>query len=296
MSSLTLSTKALVTLLALGTMTASALAKPSNLEIACAPLPDTGTTPSPGESIGADPTTEFPDNWEEATVDEVLTPEVRDRILQTAAAEVDRPAADLRIAAAETATFDGCMGIYVPNQACTMIAIFGLRTVVTDGDQSWVYHTRQDGQGAVQNPTASGSRNGLIPDFIPQPVADVEPDLEDHIFRSVESGSLAGDFRETVLLADGRLIQRENGTVTADARLSPEELAAFQQMLEDQRFPNLHRLRYVTDAAFADYPTMRLSARYLQTEYIDLALDDAPEALQAIVQAWEDLVTEAGLA
>lgn len=285
MSSLTLSTKALITLLALGTMAASA--------IACAPLPDTGTTPSPGESVGADPAAEFPDNWEEADVDQVLTSEVRDRILQTVAIEVDRPVEDLRIAAAETATFDGCMGIYVPDQACTRIAIFGLRVVVTDGDQSWVYHTQQNGEGTVQNPTASGSRNGLIPDFIPQSVA--EPHPEEHIFRAVKSGGRGGYSQSTVLLDDRRLLQKENGTVMAEARLSPEALAAFQQVLEDQRFPNLNRLRYVTDAAFADYPTVRLSVRHLQTEYLDLAIDDAPEALQAIVQAWEDLVAEAEL-
>ncbi|MGF1569557.1 MAG: hypothetical protein ACFCVD_16065 [Nodosilinea sp.] len=287
MSSLTLSTQALMTLFTLGTMTASAF---------CAPLPDRGTMPSPGEPVVSEPAAEeLPDDWDGADVDEVLTPTVRDLILQSVAIDLDRPVADLRIAAAETATFDGCMGIYGPDQICTAIAIFGLRMVVTDGDQSWVYHTRQDGQEVVQNPTASGSRNGLIPDFIPQPAAEVEPDSEDYIFRSVESGSLAGYFKETGLLADGRLIQTESGTVIAEARLSAEEVATFQQVLEDQRFPNLNRLRYVTDAAFADYPTVRLSARYLETEYIDLALDDAPTALQAVVQAWGELVAEAEL-
>jgi hypothetical protein len=285
MSSFTLSTKALITLLALGVLSAGA--------IACAPLPD--ATPTPEENRVSDPLQVVPSPGEEATVDEILTPELRDRILQAVASEVDRPAANLRIAAAETATFDGCMGIYVPNQACTMIAIFGLRVVVTDGDQSWVYHTDQDGKQIVQNPTASGSRNGLIPDFIPpsEPVAD--PDLDDPIFRSIEAGDLGGYAKETVLLADGQLIQRENGQVVASARLAAATVANFQAVLEDQRFPNLHRLRYVTDAAFADYPTVRLSMRHLQTEYIDLAIGDAPDALQATVAAWESLVAEARL-
>ncbi len=290
MSSLTLANQALMTLLALGTMTASA--------IACVPIPDTGTTPTPAEPVVSEPADEgLPTDWNQADMNKVLTPTVRQRILQGVAIDLDRPVEELRIATAETATFDGCMGIYVPDQMCTMIAIFGLRVVVTDGDQSWVYHTHQDGQGAVQNPTASGSRNGLIPDFIPQPVVDAEPepDPTDHIFRSVESGSLAGYSKEIVLLADGRLIQKESGRVIAEVRLSAEAFATFQQVLEDQRFPNLHGLRYVTDAAFADYPTVRLSAWYLETEYIDLALDDAPTALQAIVQAWGELVAEAGL-
>ncbi len=286
MQSLTASTRILAVLLVFGSLTTGA--------IACAPLPDPEPSPSPAEPMGSDPTAEFPDDWHDADIDEVLTPVVRDRILQAVATDVDRPATDLRIAAAETATFDGCMGIYVPDQACTMIAIFGLRVVVTDDDQSWVYHTRQDGEGAVQNPTASGSRNGLIPDFIPQPVAEGEPEPEDYVFRSVESGSLAGYSKEITLLADGRLLQQENGTVIAETLLSSEDVAAFQQALEDHRFPNLHRLRYITDAAFADYPTIRLSARHLQTEYIDLALDDAPAALQAIVQTWDVLVAEAG--
>ena len=278
-----------MTLFALGTLTTGALA--------CAPLPDAETS-SPGEAVVVDPATdEQPGDWGDANVDDVLTPAVRTRILQNVALDLDRPVETLRIAAAETATFDGCMGLYVPDMACTAIAIFGLRVVVTDGDQSWVYHTHQEvgTHGVVQNPTASGSRNGLIPDFIPRPATETEPDSQDHLFRAVESGSLAGDVKETMLMTDGRLIQRESGRVIAEARLSPEQVAAFQQVLEDQRFPNLNRMRYVTDAAFADYPTVRLSSRHLETEYIDLALEDAPIALQTIVVAWSDLVAEAGL-
>jgi hypothetical protein len=129
MSSLTLSTKVLIALLALGTMTTSALA--------CAPSPDADTNSSPGGVVVSGPATdEVPVNWDEVTADEVLTPAVRDRILQAVATDLDRPAANLRIAAAETATFDGCMGIYVPDQMCTAIALFGLRVVVTDGDHS----------------------------------------------------------------------------------------------------------------------------------------------------------------
>ncbi|MBD2427404.1 hypothetical protein [Phormidium sp. FACHB-1136] len=163
----------LITLLALGTLSTSALA--------CAPPPDSvtssdGVTASPpGDPIAAPIFDEFPEDWYGADVDEVLTPAVRDRILQNVAADLDRPVADLRLAAAETAIWNGCIGIYVPDMACTEIAILGLRVVVTDGNQSWVYHTHYDneGHGVVQNPTASGSRNGLILDFIPKSTASV---------------------------------------------------------------------------------------------------------------------------
>ncbi|QQE67543.1 hypothetical protein GFS31_42560 (plasmid) [Leptolyngbya sp. BL0902] len=291
MTFFTFSTQALTTLLALATLTTGAMA--------CAPLPDAEeATPSPGGAVVVDPSTdEQPSHWIDTDAEDVLTPAVRNRVLQNIAFDLGRPVETLRIAAAETAIFDGCMGIYVPDLACTEIALFGLRVVVTDGDQSWVYHTHQeaDTHGVVQNPTASGSRNGLIPDFIPRPVTEGEAEPEDHLFRSVESGSLAGYFKETILTTDGRLIQRESGRVVAEARLAPDQVAAFQQVLEDQRFPNLHRMRYVTDAAFADYPTVRLSSWSMEVDYIDLALADAPVALQAIVSAWDAVTAEAGL-
>lgn len=286
MAPLPLKTKSLMALLALGAIAVQGVA------VACSIAPGT----EPGEFLEQSeprPALEpIAENWEDVAVDDLLTPAVRTRILQTVAAEVDRPAADLRIAAAETATWDGCMGIYEPDQLCTAIAIAGLRLVVTDGDQSWVYHARQDGQGMVQNPTAI-SRNGLIPDFIPPVMSEPEAEPEAYIFRSVESGSLIGTQFETVLLTDGRLLRKENDKVVSERQLSAEQVAVFEQVLADQRFPNLNRLRYITDAAFADYPTVQLSAMHYETIYIDLAIGDAPPALQAVVQAWGELTAEA---
>jgi hypothetical protein len=287
MTSFTIKTKtlmALVGLLALGTTAVGA--------VACAPLPEPGATPDETIESPSNPETP-PYSGEMGQVDDVLTPEVRETILQTVAADVDRPVSELRIAAAETATWDGCMGIYVPDQMCTMIVISGLRVVVTDGEQSWVYHTREDGQNAVQNPTASGSQNELIPDFIPRVEGQPNETPEAYVFRSVVSGGLAGRQEVTTLMIDGRLLQTEGDTLVAQSQVTPEQLEAFQQVLEDQRFPNLNRMRYVTDAAFADYPTVQLSSLSIQSEYIDLAIEDAPTALQAVVQAWDNLVAEA---
>ncbi|MBD2230770.1 hypothetical protein [Phormidium tenue] len=289
MAPLPLQTKTLIALLALGTIAIQGMAA------ACIdPSSGAGGFPEQSEPRPAlEPNPEpRPGNWEVVTVEDLLTRAVSRRILRAVAAEVNRPASALRIAAAEPATWDGCMGIYEPDQFCTMIAISGLRLVVTDGDQSWVYHARQDGRELVQNPTAI-SRNGLIPDFIPPVMSEPEAEPEAHIFRSVESGSLIGTQFETVLLTDGRLLRKENDKVVSERQLSAAQVAAFEQVLADQRFPNLNRLRYITDAAFADYPTVQLSASHYETTYIDLAIDDAPPALQAVVQAWSDLTTEA---
>lgn len=274
----------LVSLLVLGTVTAhvSAMAQSRSQ-----PVPDP-------HASSPDPMFLLPPE-EPINVDHLLTPAVVAQILRTVAEDVGLEASSLRIASSESATWDGCMGIYQPNQACTMIAISGMRLVVTDGDRSWIYHTNQDGQSVVQNPTASGSRNGLLPDFLP-PGNAIEPYAPDeYVFRSTLLGRMDGTRVEVVLLPDGRLLQQEwpmeaeEPIVLSEQRVSLEQVQQFQQLLETQRFPNLHRLRYITDAAFADYPTVRLSTMYSQTEYIDLAQADLPEALQAVIQAWEEL-------
>ncbi|MBD2114674.1 MULTISPECIES: hypothetical protein [Cyanophyceae] len=293
MAPLPLRTKTLIALLALGTIATQGMAAACiDPNLGVGQLPEQSeprpAQPEPRPALEPEPR---PGNWEAATVEDLVTRAMSRRILRTVASEVDRPISSLRIAAAETATWDGCMGIYEPDQFCTMIAISGLRLVVTDGDQSWVYHARRDGREMVQNPTAI-SRNGLIPDFIPPVMSEPEAEPEAHIFRSVESGSLTGAQLETVLLTDGRLLRKENGKVVSERQLSAEQVAAFEQVLEDQRFPNLNRLRYITDAAFADYPTVQLSAMHYETTYIDLAIDDAPPALQAVVQAWSELTAE----
>ncbi|PSR14333.1 hypothetical protein C8255_24280 [filamentous cyanobacterium CCP3] len=94
MTSFTVKTKtviALAGLLALGTTAVGA--------VACAPVPDGAT---PGDAIESP---EMPSSGGDlGQGDDALTPEVRETILQTVAADVDRPLSELRIAAAETAT------------------------------------------------------------------------------------------------------------------------------------------------------------------------------------------------
>jgi hypothetical protein len=220
-----------------------------------------------------------------------LLPEVSDRLLQTIAQETGVSVNSLRITEVQPKVWDGCMGVYVPNQACTMIAISGWQAIVAGENQSWVFHLSEDGSRIVLNPTASGG--SVTPSFIPTEVQPPEPIDNTIVFRAVTSGGLAGIVSEVILTADGTIYRqvsqpispRPSGLVV-ERRLSPEQVQQFQQLLEEQRFPNLNGLRYITDAAFADYPTITFYAMGGQVEYIDLAYDDLPEALQEVIQAW----------
>jgi hypothetical protein len=232
----------------------------------------------------------------ESMDDTTLPPQVRERLIQTIVQQEKVPAASLIITESQPRTWDGCMGIFEPDQMCTMIAIPGYRAIVAGAEQSWVYHASEDGSRIVQNMTASGSRHQLVPMLMPtasppygQPIADV-------VFRTIESGSLAGVVSERFLTADGVIYKRTGqfGSVdTADAvvekRLSQQQVQQFQQLLTNQKFRNLDGLRYLTSAAFADYPTITIQAMGSNVEYIDLEVDNMPQALQTVIQAWQQL-------
>ncbi|MBE9178013.1 hypothetical protein IQ268_05365 [Oculatella sp. LEGE 06141] len=222
-----------------------------------------------------------------------LPPDVIDRLLQTVAQEADVPASSLRITETQPRIWDGCMGIYVPDQACTRIAISGWQVIVAGDNQSWVYHISEDGSRIVQNATASGSSDDLVPSFIPTDGQPSEPVDQTIVFRSTVSGGLAGNVFEIVLMNDGTLYRQDrrfndsqSGSPVVEKRLSAQEVQQFQQLLQDQRFPNLDGLRYITDAALADYPTTSLYAMGSTVQYIDLEADNLPPALQAVLQAW----------
>ncbi|NJN30528.1 MAG: hypothetical protein HC824_08935 [Synechococcales cyanobacterium RM1_1_8] len=73
-------------------------------------------------------------------------------------------------------------------------------------------------------------------------------------------------------------------------KLSASEVKAFQTLLEQQRFPNLNKMRYLNEAVFADYPSTRLEIPGIQLDYVDLELANLPRGLRRIVNAWQALI------
>lgn len=228
--------------------------------------------------------------------------EVSQQLLKTAAPQVQRSASKLQVLEVQPVVWDGCLGIFVPDQACTQIAIAGFRIVISDGQTSWVYHLSEDGTQIAQNTTASGASAQVVTSFDPiDNLSDLEsnpsPQIEQQIiFQSEQSGNLAGSVQTTALLADGTLYHESSlmgqpPERTVIRQLAPEEIAAFQTGLQQQRFPNLNQMRYLTSAAFADYPTTRLTAAGISVSYIDLEEESLPESLRNVISLWQTLGT-----
>jgi hypothetical protein len=222
-----------------------------------------------------------------------LPPQVVDRLFETIAREAKVPANTLKVIESQPRTWDGCMGIFEPDQFCTQIAISGYRVIVMGDQQSWVYHVDQEGTRIVQNTTASGSTPPIFVSFMPTEMPDP---TEDIVFQMTLSGGLSGDVTETVLTTDGILYSRSSGmrasvnsAPTIIKRLSQQQVEQFQQLLKQQKFPNLDGLRYLTPEALADYPTTVLQGMGSTVAYIDLAEDNLPASLQTVIDAWTQI-------
>lgn len=224
-----------------------------------------------------------------------LPPQVVDLLFTAIARQEKVPANTLKVVESRPKTWDGCMGIYEPNQMCTKIGIMGYQVIVMGDRQSWVYHVNQDGSLIVKNSTASGSSSQITPSFFPVDSQPATP-TPDIIFQMTVSGSMDGSITETILTADGILYRRTNrmqASVVSEPqiikRLSKRQVQQFQQLLQQQRFPNLDGMRYLTSAAFADYPTTVLQGMGSTVAYIDLEQSGLPRSLQAVIAAWQRL-------
>jgi len=80
-----------------------------------------------------------------STLEDNLPPSLRDRIFQKVAEQSLADTGTLAVIEAEPQMWDGCYGMPPADGVCPEIAILGWRAVVSDGEQSWVYHTDNSG-------------------------------------------------------------------------------------------------------------------------------------------------------
>lgn len=227
----------------------------------------------------------------EALPESILPLAVAQRVQQFAARELRIGSDKLKIAAIEPRVFDGCLGIFTPNQACTKIAIEGWQAVISNGSTSWLYHLDRDGRRIVQNPTAS---NALAPVKI-----DFNRQVDDNrsiVFASISSGDITGQTITTTLTTDGKVIQsivapniRSRPVVLK--KLLPQQVEKFLALvLMRQRFANLNRLTYLTEAAVADVPTIVLQDATHRTSYTSTEKSKLPKSLRTIIDAWDKII------
>jgi hypothetical protein len=169
---------------------------------------------------------------------------------------------------------------------------------VKGGKQSFVYRTDESGSliklegGAAQGSGAAQGNSSAVK--IPQ--SELPPPLsEDVVFRVITSGGITGRTFETRLLKDGTVIrdvaQPDNLAMPAKThKISREQLQQFQQLLEQQRFSQFNQLSYQAPNGAADYLTITLTSKAGTTRYADMGQNRLPEPLQAVIQAWKQIV------
>lgn len=224
---------------------------------------------------------------------------VADRILELAAEASDIPQSELTLTEAQERTWDGCLGIVTADSFCTKIALPGWQAIVTAerddaASGSWVYHSDAEGTDIRLNETASLPNSTVIPSFIP---TDQLPDYEGNgvVFQAIVEGGITGSSNQILLLEDGQVVQfaDDQGVSTATElnRLSPEQVQAFVELLQQQSFSNLHSLNYSAPTGAADHRTITLTSQGSTTRYADIVQDQLPSALQQVIQAWEQLIS-----
>ena len=136
-----------------------------------------------------------------------------------------------------------------------------------------------------------------IPDEIkplPIPVSELPPKLDRNVvFRQISSGGFIGKTYETILLADGRLMQYRIGDANDSERrvwrVSQLKVREFQQLLKDHRFTELENLSYPATKGSADYITYTLTSDDTTVRYNDVSQNNLPKNLQAVVKAWNEI-------
>jgi hypothetical protein len=225
----------------------------------------------------------------------VLPQPVASKLIRRVARDTNIFANKLRVSEVKTANFDGCLGIYRPQQACTKILIQGYSVLVTSPDRTYVYNLSNNAGQIAQNDTASGARKAVRVSFDffgGVPNLGSEPTL---VFRSTTSGDLTGRMTRTDLTTDGKVTRYTSAPTIRTMpvvvkTLTPTQLKAFQKVLETQRFRNLNGLSYLTSAALADYPTTGYESPDAAMQFIDLEKASLPRSLQRLIQSWDALV------
>jgi hypothetical protein len=234
-----------------------------------------------GLNIRQEPTEIFEDS-------PALSDADKEKFLKAISADLRIPFRKLRIVEVQPASFDSCFGIYRPSQMCIQIASTGWRAVVASEKKAWVYNLKAGGD-IIKNSTASPSRWELVPSFIP--TENIQPLGEGVVFQSITSGDLTGNVTQIVLTNDGLITKYTSGPTIKTKpvilkKLTRFQLHRFERLLEILRFPNLNGIAYITEAAFADYPTTYLQGVGGTTQYIDLEVKNMPRALRLLVKIW----------
>lgn len=221
---------------------------------------------------------------------QVLPLAVARQLRQFAHRELGISLPNLRVTAINPRTFNGCLGIFRPDRACTEIAIPGWQAVLTNGQRSWVYHLDRQARRIVQNKSAS---NALAPVAISFSSTDaaLKPDI---LFTSSATGDLTGRTIVDTLATDGKVTRL---ILAANIRSRPvllrtlnrSQIDRFKAVLVRQGLPNLNGLNYLTSASVADVPTITFQSIDSRLSYTSIEQQRVPKSLRSIITAWAEI-------
>lgn len=222
---------------------------------------------------------------------------VADAVLQDASQRLNVPVSSLQIIQAEQRDWsDSCLGLGGPEVLCAAVVVPGWLVTVTSGQQRLVYRTNESGSVVVLDEAASSEGDAETIKPVPIPESQLPPALKSRvIFRAISSGGILGQTIETNLRGDGQLIQVQvnhfkNTSQSRTSRISRQQLQQFLQVLEPQQFTQFNNLEFPPPSNGADYITVTFSSRAGSTRYADIAQERLPKQLQAVIQAWEQLL------
>ncbi|OLP20281.1 hypothetical protein BST81_00635 [Leptolyngbya sp. 'hensonii'] len=216
------------------------------------------------------------------------------KILQKIAQDLAIPIDQLKLTAARSAVWDGCLGVAGPMQACTKIAISGWQVIIAGPQQYWVYHTDQNGSRIKQNPTTSG-KGRIVPTFWTFNPRSFSTDISDNVvFQSITTGGIAGVSYKTILLQNGQVLRSDlrGNTMTPPQvvrKLSPQQVQIFVQALQQHELGDFLGFNYPAVQGSADYFTVTLMVPYGRkgVQYADIIQNQLPVRLQQVIQTWE---------
>ena len=232
-------------------------------------------------------------------------------LLETVSQQIQHPIDNLQILQVQSAAWDGCLGVYTPNQICPESEFPGFRVLIGEGQRAvqpdswddllaeqtlreWVYHLSEDGSQIIPNMDATdveGTVKTWFSDRRLESSALAESDSQ-VIFQS-EVDHFGGDDTIVKLTVNGTLVieqvsryPQEQVEQIADYQISPEELARFEALLQQQKFANFNRMAYANiDPFMAIDGNLTLSAPGASVR-ISSGWEELPPNLQAIVEAW----------
>lgn len=193
-----------------------------------------------------------------------------------------------------------CLELPRPGEGCTRDLVPIWQVTVGAGEQRLIYHASSDGSQVRLNEAASNISDGNLPDSSTKiPASELPSPLgQREVFRAITSGGIAGMTYQTTLMNNGQVIRvqlgRNNNTPSKPEihRISRRQLRQFQQLLERQTFSQFNQLAFPAPTGAADYFTVTLTSKTGTTRYADIAQNQLPESLQAVIQAWNRIASQ----